>query len=72
MKWYEVILCKVVKNTSETFSTLDKYGVDYLLKLYEYLTYEDYVEAMYAKDTSIKRKQSDQTNKMTDMFKKLV
>jgi hypothetical protein len=72
LKWYEVILCKVVKDTSETLKTLDNYGVDYLLKLYEYLTYEEYVEAMYVKDTSIKRKHQNQTNKMSDLFKKLV
>ena len=50
LTWYEVILCKVVKNTSETLSTLDNYGVDYLLKLYEYLSFEEYVDAMYHKD----------------------
>lgn len=46
LTWYEVILCKVVKNTSETLSTLDNYGVDYLLKLYEYLSFEEYVDAI--------------------------
>lgn len=72
LKWYEIILCKVVKNTSETRSTLDKYGVDYLLGMYEYLTYEDYIEALYSKNTSIKRKQEEKASQMQDMFKKMI
>lgn len=72
LKWYEIILCKVVKNTSETRSTLDQYGVDYLLGMYEYLTYEEYIEALYTKDTSIKKKQQENATQMQDMFKKMI
>lgn len=66
------MLCKVVKNTSETLSTLDNYGVDYLLKLYEYLTYEEYVGALHTKDTIIKHKQQKQASELNNMFKKMI
>lgn len=72
LTWYEVILAKVVKNTSETLFSLDRYGVDYLLKLYEYLTFEDYVEALYAKDGDIKRGQQKTAKELGDAFKKII
>lgn len=72
LTWYEVILCKVVKHTSETLFTLDSYGVDYLLKLYEYLTFEDYVEALYAKDADIKRGQRRTVTELDKAFNKMI
>ncbi|XKX17563.1 hypothetical protein MVUOKPPV_CDS0166 [Klebsiella phage phi1_175008] len=72
LTWYEVILCKVVKNTSETLSTLDNYGVDYLLKLYEYLSFEDYVDAMYRKDVDIKKGQQKTVQELDNAFKKMI
>lgn len=71
LTWYEVILCKVVKNTSETLYTLDQYGVDYLLKLYEYLTFEDYMESLYAKDADIKRGQTKTVQALNQVFKNI-
>lgn len=70
LKWYEIILARVVKSTSETLSSLDKYGVDYLLKLYEYLTYEDYIEALHVRDTRIKKEQAKQAKTLGDFLKK--
>lgn len=57
LKWWEIILCKVVSKTSETRATLDMYGVDYLMKMYEWMCYEDYIQALQSKDHQMKRKQ---------------
>lgn len=62
----------MVKNTSETLFTLDNYGVDYLLKLYEYLTYEEYMEALYAKDHDIKRGQQRTVKQLDNAFKNMI
>nr|DAY73806.1 MAG TPA: hypothetical protein [Caudoviricetes sp.] len=72
LTWYEVILCKVVKNTSETLTTLDNYGVDYLLKLYEFLSFEDYVDAMHRKDIDIKKGQQKTVQELDNAFKKMI
>jgi len=72
LTWYEVILCKVVKNTSETLTTLDHYGVDYLLKLYEYLTFEEYVESLYMKDQDIKRGLQRTVQQLDNVFKNMI
>lgn len=72
LTWYEVMLCKIVKNTSETLTTLDNYGVDYLLKIYEYLTFEEYVDALQAKDSDIKRGQAKTVQEIDKAMKKLV
>lgn len=61
-----------MKNTSETLFTLDNYGVDYLLKLYEYLTFEEYVEAMYMKDGDIKRGQQRTVQELDKVFKNMI
>lgn len=62
----------MVKNTSETLTTLDNYGVDYLLKLYEFLTFEDYVEALYSKDMDIKRGQNRTVSEIDKAFKNMI
>lgn len=72
MTWYEVILCKVIKNTSETLSSLDNYGVDYLLKIYEYLTFEDYVQDLHVKDADIKRGLQRTIRELDTAMKKLI
>ncbi|QXV81363.1 hypothetical protein [Escherichia phage EC_OE_11] len=72
MTWYEVILCKVIKNTSETLSSLDNYGVDYLLKIYEYLTFEDYVQDLHVKDADIKRGQQRTIRELDTAMKRLI
>lgn len=72
LTWYEIILCKVVKNTSETLATLDNYGVDYLLKLYEYLSFEEYVDAMYHKDVDIKKGQQKTVQELDKALKKMI
>lgn len=71
LTWYEIILCKVIKNTSETRYTLDQYGVDYLMKLYEYLCFEEYTEALYAKDSDIKRGNAQKAAAIGQMFNKI-
>lgn len=59
-----------MKNTSETLTTLDNYGVDYLLKLYEYLSYDDYVQALHYKDIDIKKEQAKTIQSVGDFLKK--
>lgn len=51
--------------------SLDNYGVDYLLKLYEYLTYEDYLEALHNKDLDIKRGQQKAISEIDNVLKKV-
>lgn len=46
--------------------------MDYLLKLYEYLTYEEYMEALYAKDHDIKRGQQRTVKQLDNAFKNMI
>lgn len=44
MKWWDNIIYRVVKNTSENIQSLDTQPIDYLLMLYEGLDIDDYIE----------------------------
>lgn len=46
LKWWDYILAKVVTETSETRHSLDQYGVDYMMDLYEMISLKEYMESL--------------------------
>ncbi|BBK09277.1 hypothetical protein [Klebsiella phage 05F01] len=51
LTWWKVIIFKVIKNTSETMESLDRYGVDYLMDVFEYISFDEYMNALQQKSS---------------------
>jgi len=54
---------KIVKETSETRSSLDEYDINYFLDLFEGLSLKDYVESIYRVDSAMKSEEIARANK---------
>lgn len=51
LTWWQIVLFKVIKNTSETRYSLDAYGVDYLMDMFEYISFDEYMTALQHKSS---------------------
>lgn len=68
LTWWKVIIFKVIKNTSETMDSLDRYGVDYLMDIFEYISFDEYMNALQQKSSV---DIASQRNRIGKMFQSL-
>lgn len=56
------MLGKITYKTSETRESLDKYDIQYMLSIYEYIELQDYLESKVQEDANIKRESATKNN----------
>lgn len=50
LTWWDLIVGKVITKTNESMWSLDQYDLAYTMKLYEYVTLQEYIESLYNYD----------------------
>lgn len=59
LSWTDYMMFRIVSETSETRQSLDEYGVEYFLKLYEAITLKEYLDSLRLTDIEIKRENAN-------------
>jgi len=54
LTWFDYMFLRVIKNTSETYVSLEQADIEYLFKVNEYLDIQEYLESAQYKAEEIK------------------